>query len=194
MLATLVGLICNWRQERGGQATERFQDFMTWLSNHHFEGLRERIFESEELQRELSGLLQRDVSDVNAKLDVLTNAMASVAEKLDSFRGIGRAIGAVGDQISHQAVHLLCAFEASGAARMVVMCDFHICYLLPNNQTLEPAEKRFLEDDISSLAYLGFLKHVDYNKSGHPIYAMTRAGSKFAQEIQAKSPSPPQDG
>lgn len=60
-LTTLVGLICNWSQERSGQAEDRFQDFMVWLSHHHFEGLRERIFDSDELQRELTSLLQQDL-------------------------------------------------------------------------------------------------------------------------------------
>lgn len=53
LFATLVGLICNWKQERGSQATDRYQDFMLWLSHHHHDNLRERIFESDELQREL---------------------------------------------------------------------------------------------------------------------------------------------
>jgi len=67
-LATLIGLICSWKQEWSAQATDRFQNFMVWLSHHHFEGLRERIYESEELQRELTALLQQDLSVLSWKI------------------------------------------------------------------------------------------------------------------------------
>jgi hypothetical protein len=68
ILATLVGLICNWKQERGAQATDRFQDFMVWLSHHNFEDIRERIYASGELQRELATLLQQDFTVLGTKM------------------------------------------------------------------------------------------------------------------------------
>jgi hypothetical protein len=82
LLATLVGLICNWKQERGSQATDRYQDFMLWLSHHHHDNLRERIFESDELQRELNSLLQQDLSVLGIKLDTIAGAISAVANKL----------------------------------------------------------------------------------------------------------------
>ena len=82
LLATLVGLICNWKQERGSQATDRYQDFMLWLSHHHHDSLRERIFESDELQRELHSLLQQDLSVLGIKLDTIAGAISAVANKI----------------------------------------------------------------------------------------------------------------
>ena len=104
ILATLVGLICNWKQERGAQATDRFQDFMVWLSHHHFESLRERIYASEELQRELTALLQQDFAVLGTKMDVITGAISAVADKIDSLSQVGRAIGIDGEALSEQAV------------------------------------------------------------------------------------------
>ena len=53
----LVGLLSAWKQERKGEAGDEFQSFIVWLQVHHFDRLRERIFESDELQRELHELL-----------------------------------------------------------------------------------------------------------------------------------------
>jgi len=55
---------------------------MVWLSHHHFEGLRERIFESEELQRELTALLQQDLSVLSSKLDTICSCFPSPTEPL----------------------------------------------------------------------------------------------------------------
>lgn len=44
---------------------------MVWLSHHHFEGLRERIFDSDELQRELTALIQQDLSLLGFRLDTI---------------------------------------------------------------------------------------------------------------------------
>ena len=47
---------------------------MVWLSHHHFESLRERIFASDDLERQLGELLQQDLADLGAKLDAIAHA------------------------------------------------------------------------------------------------------------------------
>ena len=56
---------------------------MVWLSHHHFEGLRERIFDSDELQRELTALLQQDLSVLGFRLDTIAGVISAVADKID---------------------------------------------------------------------------------------------------------------
>lgn len=82
LLATLVGLICNWSQERSGQAKDRFQDFMVWLSHHHFEGICERIYDSEELQHNLYSLLQQDLSVLGNPIYAITRVGSAFAASL----------------------------------------------------------------------------------------------------------------
>jgi hypothetical protein len=120
ILTTLVGLICNWSQERSGQAEDRFQDFMAWLSHHHFEGLRKRIFDSEELQRELASLLQQDLSVLGSRLDTITGAISAVADKIDLISQVARALGADTEALSEQAAEVLKFLDQLGASRMVV--------------------------------------------------------------------------
>ena len=180
LLATLVGLICNWKQERASQATDRFQDFMTWLANHHHDQLRDRIFASDELQRELHSLLQQDLSVLGSKLDTLAGAISAVANKIDSLSQIGRAVGADIEALSDQAVALLKAFEQSGDGRIIVFGQELGCRFTPSGGSFTVVEPRFLEADVEALAELGFVELVDQNRSGCPIYALTRSGSRFA--------------
>lgn len=180
ILATLVGLICNWKQERGAQATDRFQDFMVWLSHHHFESLRERIYASEELQRELTALLQQDFAVLGTKMDVITGAISAVADKIDSLSQVGRAIGIDGEALSEQAVEVLKVFDQLGARRMVVFDHEPVCLFLFCQKAVKFSDGRFLETDVTALASMGFIELVDQNRSGNPIFGITRTGSAFA--------------
>jgi hypothetical protein len=180
LLATLVGLICNWKQERSAQATDRFQDFMVWLSHHQFEGLRERIYDSEELQRELSALLQQDLSVLSSKLDLITGAISAVADKIDRIGQVSRALGADTEALSDQAVALIKAFEESGDGRMVFSSQQMACVFDPSGRRFSAQEPRFLEADVESLAIFRYVELVDQNGHGDPIYALTRGGSRFA--------------
>jgi prophage DNA circulation protein len=185
ILATLVGLICNWSQERSGQAEDRFQDFMVWLSHHHFEGLRERIFDSEELQRDLTSLLQQDLSVLGSRLDTITGAISAVVDKIDSLSQVGRALGTDTEALSDQAVEVLKVFDQMAASRMVVFDHEPVCLFLPNRMSATFSDARFLETDVTALESMGFIRMVDQNKSGNPIYAITRAGSAYAATLPA---------
>jgi hypothetical protein len=187
LLATLVGLICNWSQERGGVEADRFQDFITWLTHHKFEQIRERIFESEELQRELTLLLQQDLSLLGSKLDTIVGAISAIADKIDSLSQVGRALGTDTEALSDQAAEVLKVFDQIGASRMVVFDHEPVCLFLPNKMTVTFSDGRFLETDVAALESMGFIRMVDHNKSGNPIYAITRPGSTFAATLPAVS-------
>jgi prophage DNA circulation protein len=156
---------------------------MVWLSHHHFEGIRERIFDSEELQRELTSLLQQDLSVLSSKLDTVARAISSVANKIDSMSQVGRALGTDTEALSDQAAEVLKVLDQLGASRMVVFDRQAEVRFLPSGQGIQFAEGRFLETDVAALESMGFIKLVDHNNSGNPIYAITRAGSSFASTL-----------
>ena len=184
-MATIVGLICNWSQERAGQADDRFQDFMVWLSHHHFEGLRERIFDSEDLQREMTSLLQQDLSVLGSRLDTIAGAISAVADKIDSLAQVGRALGSSTECLSDQAAEMLKLFDQLGVSRMLFSDHPLACVFMLGNRVVQFAESRFMEADVAALESMGFIKLVDHNNSGNPIYAISRAGSAFASTLPA---------
>jgi hypothetical protein len=192
--ATIVGLLCNWKQERGSQDQKRFESFITWLEVHHFEGLKDRIFESDELQRSLHQLLGNDLNSLSKKLDALTSSLSAVAERIDGFDAVGESLSTPGELLSEQGFALLKAFASNeGAAEMILfhrnflggdsMTDIHF---LPAGGSFEVTEARFIKDDLTALQFLGLIRHSDSNNDGDPIYSLTRAGLKVA--TQSSSP------
>jgi hypothetical protein len=180
IFATLVGLICNWRDERGRASKDKFEDFITWLTNHNFHALKDRIFESEELQRQLTEMLRQDYDTLSEKLDSLTGAISAISDKIDTFGEVGRALRTSTENVSIQALAILKCFDASEAPRMVVFEHPPSIWFVPKGASIKVGEPRFLETDVRSLACCGLIEHVDYNKSGNLIYSITRAGARIA--------------
>lgn len=181
VFATIVGLICNWKQERGSQATDRYQDFMTWLVQHNFNDLKERIYQSEELQRDLTVLLQQDLTVINDKLDIIAGSISAVADKIDFLSLTSRTLGADTDALSEQATEIIKIFDQLEAQRMIYSNSFHQC--IYDFKPVAFQDKRFVLADIQSLEKMNFLRHVEHSNSGDPIYVITRQGSAFAQQL-----------
>lgn len=190
LFATLVGLICNWRDERGRQTDDRFQDFLTWLTNHKFERLREQITQSDELMKELNALLEDDLKTLSEKLDVITSTLTAVSNKVDKLSQIGNALGVSAEAISEQAFAILKAFEESAAEKMIVF-NWPITIAFDKRGGPSPiltvSEPRFLEGDIDSLVRAGLIHLASYNGSGDPIYSLTRSGSTVARSIKVST-------
>ncbi len=181
LFATIVGLICNWKSERASIATDRYQDFMVWLVQHNFNDLNNRIFASEELQHHLSSLLSEDISVISTKLDTIVGSLSAVADKIDTLSQLGRTLGADTEALSEQATEILKIFDQTRAFRMIHSLDFHACVF--DNTPISFDDVRFLASDVASLEKFAFIRLVDHNNSGDPVYAITRQGSAFAQQL-----------
>lgn len=186
-LATLVGLLCNWKQERGVVSQDRFQDFITWLEQHHFNDLRSRITSSDELQRELSALLKEDLESLTAKLDSITSGIAAVGSKLDHFASVIRVLGPSTDDLSDQATAILHKLYSTKEATCLLVgymdADAHShIFFEPSLQDYQVKEPRFLADELDSLCRLGFLKTRAFGKD-EIAYYLTRSGATFATQV-----------
>ncbi|MEQ1748205.1 MAG: hypothetical protein ABL974_02200 [Prosthecobacter sp.] len=182
-----MGLLCNWKQERGTVAQDRFQNFMTWLEQHHFNELRDKIQSSEALARDLNQLLREDNEVLGAKLDVISTGISSLARRIDSLRVVAESFDSPRSILSDQAVELLRYFDHTGAPRMVVFDPdsnrSHHIKFLPKGGVCKVADVRFMEADLARLTQFDFIRQVDSNSSGQPIYAITREGAAFAAEV-----------
>jgi hypothetical protein len=72
-------------------------------------------------------------------------------------------------------------------SRMVVFDHEPVCLFLPSGMSVTFSDARFLETDVAAIDSMGFIRMVDQNKSGNPIYAITRAGSAFAATLPVVS-------
>lgn len=193
-LITLVGLICNWKQERGSQDQEKFQSFILWLENHNFQNLKSAILESGDLTRELNDLLRSDIASLGQKLDLLGDAVAAISTRIQGISGLAGALGEKSVGLSDQACAILIWFHSAGSDRYIV---FHhpgqtpSPYRLyaPRGGSIYPSESQFFPDDMAALDRFGYIHLVDHTGDGNPIYAITRAGGRFAVQLSEAPPT-----
>jgi len=184
VFATIIGLICNWKQERGSQAADRYLDFMTWLVQHNFNELNERIYQSEELQRDLAALLQQDLTVLNDKLDIIAGSISAVADKIDFLSQTSRTLGADTDALAEQAITILKAFDESGSTNMIYQAFTHELIFPCCKKSARASETRFLQNDLAALQKFHYIQLEGYTPKGAEKYAMTRLGCQFVKTIK----------
>jgi hypothetical protein len=182
--ATLVGLICNWKQERGTLTTDQYQDFMKWLAQHNFNKLSDRIFASEELQRDLSAFLSQDISVISTKLDTIVGSLSAVANKIDTLSQLRRTLGADTEALSEQAIEILKAFDESASINMIYQGFSHELIFPCCQKSARVSEPRFIENDLSALQKFHYIQLVGHTPKGAEKFAMTRLGCHFVKTIK----------
>lgn len=182
---TVVQLLCNYRQEVAGRKNAELADFLTWLSYHKFEDIKDVITNSVQVQTELQRLMQEDLTEITSKLNVLNDAVVTIAAKLDGLSGLVGAFGAGSEALSDQAVAVLTEFANSESTKLGLFLNINPpqCVLFPENRGFGVRDGRFLADDIEALEAFGFIRLVDHNRSGNPLYALTRRGAEFVSKL-----------
>jgi hypothetical protein len=184
--ATIIGLICNWRTERGTQTIDQFGDFLSYLLQHHFEGLHDEIAHSQELQIRLRDLLSKDFAFISEKLDLISEGMVCLASKMDALSPLAGAFHATGESLSNQALGMLKAFDVSQAHEMVWSGGSG--FKLTGKGGFHVIEKRFASADVQALLDHGFIKKNPVDNSLWQFFSLTRLGSRYAKELPSLPP------
>jgi hypothetical protein len=183
--ATIVGLICNFRQERGAQEVLDHQQFIQWLNAHGLEAQKAFLLQNTNLLAEVDKLLREDRKLMLEKLDAihatLANLLANVAEYRDLALSVLPNAG-----LSAQAVSILRQFVNSNSQYFVFIDhDFGSGLRLQEGKQMEYTEPRFLKDDLENLAALGLLTR-EFNGSNYDTFHITRNASRFIAAITEK--------
>ena len=189
--ATLIGLVCNWRQERSAADEDRFKSFMTWLEIHQHNDLKERINGSDELTRGLHDLLAQDLALISSQLEIIAGSIAAVGSRLDALAPLVKSSRSFTEDLSEQACRILKILASNpGAGRLTYMrfsgrsrlgvVEFMI---IPNGMNFQVGQPKFIDDDLSQLEFFGFISQSGINNDGAPIYSLTRAGDRFAATL-----------
>jgi len=181
-LATIVGLICNYRQEKGARAQLDYQQFMGWLESHRHDELKNLISQTHHLQSEVDALLRQDHAQLARQLGTIETMLAQILSRMDGFAGLARVVHPE-STLSDQALEILRQFADSGTDLMLTL-DFHegTHFAFPPGsggalQPWKPGEPRFFEDDMETLCQLGFIRP-DHGQA-EPAYRLTRAGAQY---------------
>lgn len=182
----IIGLLSAWKQEGQAREKDKFQDFMVWLQNHNFNTICQRIYESEEVSRELNALLSQSLTQIDDKLERIALAVAGIASKIEGLQELDRAASDDTETLSTQAREILKLFADSEGTTAIVLTEAtmnHTLYFLPSNNGVTMDEARFVPDDVETLALHGLIIPSGYTKGGNPKYSLTRAGSKLADTL-----------
>lgn len=184
----LIGLLSAWKQDRKSAEDDKFQSFLIWLGNHNFTALKERIYESEELQRDLHEILKEDLTSISNKLDIIAGAVSAVSSHIQGFEKLFPQVNPKQKALSNQACLILAQFSASGSDTLIYR---HFMTMEgKQHHSFSPQlsgmlETRFIRDDLDSLEYFGLITLVGLiGEHKSPKYTLTREGVKFLNSLK----------
>lgn len=177
--AVIVGLLGQYRSERGSQAQLEFNDFMEWLAKANHTETKGLLELNVNTTIYIKALLNQDHKLFKEKLDKIDAAITAFASTIDGFDVLANAVNPSAT-LSGQAVNILEQFQASGATKVLeVKRTGGSQYLfIETSGGLEITEPRFVSDDLKILIEYGLLRH-EYNSKGDNLYIFTRAASNL---------------
>ena len=89
--ATIVSLICTFKNSRQEKQEHDRQHFLAWLESQHREDLKEFIVRSAELPTEIDTLLKQDTQMILARLNELRDSVVSLPSRIDNLAEILQA-------------------------------------------------------------------------------------------------------
>lgn len=183
--ATIVGLINDFVAGRGqrNDAAE-IGEFLAWLSSHGFGELVARIEKNHAATLAIKAVLSESRDALLEKFGVIEKQLATIAASVPILQGAVTALVPSYEQLSDQAVALLCAFETAksgkglehrdpyGSAPLTIM-------FIDTGGHFEAFDDRFIEDDLSVLLSLKLLTKSS-NSRGQRVFHPSRLGSEIA--------------
>lgn len=179
--ATIVGLICNFKQERKGQRELSNNDFFEWLEKHHHHEIKDIITRNQNLSIGLEILIKEEYETLVIKLNKIDDILAKLVSQIDGFKEITNAIKP-SSGISKQAVNILEQLVESNSNEFGKIINYRIGHTLSlhSGGNIQYNEPRFLEDDLNSLVNLGLLR-LRVGSKGTEFYGITRNAVKFIE-------------
>lgn len=181
--ATIVGLICNFRKERGAMAALDHRQFIEWLEYHRHEEIKNLITSTIGLQSEVDKLLCADHALIIEKLDMINQTLAGLLSQVVEFRGLAHALIPTAE-LSDQAISIVGQLVGSGSSffhRIKLMGGWSL--QLEKGGQISYSEPRFLDDDLEQLIRLDLLGR-DFGGSGKEIYRITRNAVRLVNAIK----------
>jgi len=90
-LATIVGLICNFKQEHSANAGATRQQFIEYLEYHRHEDLKNLICRTHQLSDEVDSLLREEHAVIISKLNAINELLATLISRVDGLSGFAHA-------------------------------------------------------------------------------------------------------
>ncbi|MDN2666138.1 hypothetical protein OW495_05375 [Vibrio sp. 14N.309.X.WAT.E.F5] len=199
-LATIVGLMCNFKSERRSTSDDEYKQFIDWLDTKRHKSLIEELNSNHLLGLSIKSLLNQNHEVVVQKLSALDGSLIQLASRIDGISEIAKAISP-SSELSIQAVDVLKQFNEAGNVKLYEVLRLgDPIYLLLNNlnysklcdakyvsddwgNSISFKEPRFIEDDLNHLCKLGFLIEEKGHHHIKRVYSLKRAAVSYLSQI-----------
>ncbi|EGQ8136975.1 hypothetical protein MZJ28_001414 [Vibrio parahaemolyticus] len=186
-LATVIGLIYNFKSDRKSASDDEYKEFLNWLSDKRHKKLIDELNTNQLLGLSIKGLLQRNHDLVLSKLNHLDESLLQLASGIEGFHDIARAINP-NAELSQQAITILRNLvESQGSFILESTTYSGTTYRVydGDRRSLGITESRFVDDDFNLLCSLGLLMP-DFNSSGSRMFRVTRSAVKYIAQVDGQ--------
>ncbi|MGY3910003.1 hypothetical protein ACW5XW_01165 [Aeromonas piscicola] len=201
-LATIVGLICNFKSEQRASSDDEYKAFLEWLSKKRHKTIISEINSNHMLGLGIKSLLHKNHETLILKLTALDSSIAKLTSKMEGFEGITQALSPESD-LSEQAIFLLKSMNTKSSYILAeVPCYGKVRYGLSNNQEysmfltrlpgsgftqselrwLENIDEMFIYDDIEQLVSLGLIS-IRTERYGGRSFRITRVATQYLNAL-----------
>ena len=182
--ATIIGLLCNFKNEQRTASENEYNSFIKWLIEKKHDQVIEFLKENSSLSESIKAFLNENNEIIMRKLNSIDEIVSNIASNIEGLSEIVRAINP-NLRISEQCISLLKQLDESGASSFMEVKDRRNKYLQLHDGgsgDIHFEEPRFLEDDLNTLVEYGFLR-LEFIGSGSRVFHLTRQAVEFLQLI-----------
>mgnify|MGYP000371489036 CR=1 FL=1 len=187
-LATIIGLIYNFKSGRDAKSDREYHDFLNWLEENRYKNIIKQIEDNDELVNGVESLLRESHDTVIDKLNFIEDSVSGLVSGISGFNTIAHAVRPSAE-LSEQAQRMLKNFvESQGSFILELKTKDGDSYMIADGdgRQLGINEPRFVEDDFNSLCSLGLLTP-DVNSKGSQMYRITRSAVRYVSQLDLPS-------
>jgi len=184
-LASIIGLIGQFKSGRDSAKSQSFDEFMQWLAESNHAELKSMIEANHGTTISIKAILHQSQEALSESLSRIDNALAAITTTLAGFGELSKSIrpNAV---LSEQAIGLLRQIDEAQASK-VLLVEFldtgsELLLLDGSGEGIEIPEPRFLEADMKALTDARLLIP-GRNSSGKPMWTFTREAAAFVASL-----------
>lgn len=187
-LATIIGLIYNFKSGRDAKSDREYHDFLNWLEENRYKNIIKQIEDNDELVNGVESLLRESHDTVIDKLNFIEDSVSGLVSGISGLNTIAHAVRP-NAELSEQAQRMLKNFvESQGSFILELKTKNGDSYKIADGdgRQLGINEPRFVEDDFNSLCSLGLLTP-DINSKGSRMYRITRSAVRYVSQLDLPS-------
>lgn len=185
-LATVIGLLADFKSLRKEAGNDQYAEFLEWLSETRHTELLEEIKTNQRLSIGIKVAVNESTDEFKTRLDRIDTVLAQIASGLGIFSELAVALKP-NIEISSQASSIIKQLVDSGAEKFMwikVMSDEPDQLILVggNKGRIDYEEPRFLKDDLETITDLGLVR-LTYGSKGTENYHVTRGAVEYAKTL-----------